>query len=158
MNNYDAALAAGMTAGVMTVLMASCTQPAIATDMTDSVSESVAITVEATTDCTTDCAADYLTWDEYTATAYCPCEKCCGKWAATQGEVIKGAHGIPLEEGKTVACNYFPAGTQIEILGYGVYTVADTGGMKGKVVDFYFDNHEDAKQFGRQTVYVREVK
>lgn len=113
---------------------------------------------ESVAEITTDCAADYLTWDEYTATAYCPCEKCCGKWAATQGEVIKGAHGIPLEEGKTVACNYFPAGTQIEILGYGIYTVADTGAMKGKVVDFYFDNHEDAKQFGRQTVYVREVK
>lgn len=120
------------------------------------VAESVAeITTEETT---TDCAVDYLTWDEYTATGYCACSTCCGKWSETQGEVIKGAHGIPLEEGKTVACNYFPAGTKIEIQGYGIYTVADTGAMKGKVIDFYFENHEDAEKFGRQTVYIREVK
>lgn len=107
---------------------------------------------------TTDCATDFIEYDEYTATGYCACEKCCGKWAATQGDVIKGSHGIPLQEGKTVACNYFPAGTQLEIQGYGVYTVADTGAMNGKVIDFYFEDHNDAKEFGRQTVYVREVK
>lgn len=103
-------------------------------------------------------AEDPDEWLDFTATAYCACARCCGKWSETQGEVIKGAHGIPLEEGKTVACNYFPAGTKIEIQGYGIYTVADTGAMKGKVIDFYFNNHEDAEKFGRQTVYVREVK
>ena len=49
-------------------------------------------------------------------------------------------------------------GTKVEIKGYGTYTVEDRGGaIKGNKIDIYFDNHQDALNFGRKTVYLRVV-
>ena len=106
-------------------------------------------------------------WFEYVATAYCPCEKCCGIWATKRpldenGEqIVYGATGIVLQQGVSVAADtsVHPMGTQLEIEGIGTYTVQDRGGaIKGNRLDVYFDNHADAAKFGKQTVRVRVVK
>ena len=89
------------------------------------------------------------------ATAYCPCEKCCGK---SDGIT---ATGVKAKENRTVAAdpNILPYGTEI-LCGMGEFVVEDTGGaLKGKKrVDFFFNTHEEALQFGRQefTIWVKE--
>lgn len=104
-------------------------------------------------------AEDPDEWIDFTATAYCACARCCGKWAYTQGDIIRGAYGIPLEEGKTVAADpdVFPAGTVIEVSGQGTYTVADKG-VSGNHIDIYYENHNDALEYGRKEVKVRILK
>lgn len=91
---------------------------------------------------------------EIVATAYCPCEKCCGK---TDGITSIGAKA---EENRTVAAdpNILPYGTEI-LCGMGEFVVEDCGGaIKGNRVDFFFDTHEEALKFGRQqfTIWVKE--
>lgn len=80
----------------------------------------------------------------YKLTAYCPCSKCCGKWAG--GNTSSGT--IPTQ-GRTVACNTLPAGTKVNINGHD-YIVEDTGSMKGNVVDIFFNSHQEALNFGVQ--------
>lgn len=80
----------------------------------------------------------------YKLTAYCPCSKCCGKWAG--GNTSSGT--IPTQ-GRTVACNTLPAGTKVNINGHD-YIVEDTGNMKGNVVDIFFNSHQEALNFGVQ--------
>ena len=48
-----------------------------------------------------------------------------------------------------------PMGTEIELDGH-TYTVQDTGGaINGNRLDLYFDNHEDAMQWGVREKIVR---
>lgn len=82
---------------------------------------------------------------EYTLTAYCACEKCCGKWSKYK----KTASGTTPEEGRTVACVSLDFGTIININGED-YIVEDTGRLKEKQIDIYFESHEEAREFGRQ--------
>ena len=80
-------------------------------------------------------------------TAYCPCSKCCGK---SDGIT---ASGVKAKQGVTVAADtrLFPFGTKLEIDGK-IYTVQDRGGViKGNRIDLYFENHQSALNFGRQT-------
>ena len=79
-------------------------------------------------------------------TAYCPCRKCCGK---TDGIT---ASGVKAKQGVTVAADTrFPFGTKLEIDGK-IYTVQDRGGaIKGNRIDLYFESHQSALNFGRQT-------
>lgn len=94
--------------------------------------------------------------DEYRITAYCPCEICCGEWAnkRTKG-IVLGAYGVELEPGVSIAAP-FPAGTKLYIDGIGEYTVQDklatwvVEKYDSKVIDIYFESHEDAKAFGLQ--------
>ena len=83
-------------------------------------------------------------------TAYCPCVHCCGK---TDGITASGVKAI---EGVTVATdNSIPFGTKIYIDGVGERIVQDRGGaIKGNKIDLYFDSHEKALEFGRQTKQV----
>lgn len=78
----------------------------------------------------------------YKLTAYCPCSKCCGKWAG--GNTSSGT--VPTQ-GRTVACNSLSAGTKININGHD-YIVEDTGNMRGNVIDIFFNNHQEALNFG----------
>jgi len=49
-----------------------------------------------------------------------------------------------------------PLGTRIEIKDMGVFVAEDTGGkIKGNRIDIYFETKEEAKEFGRQTIWVR---
>ena len=88
-------------------------------------------------------------------TAYCPCEKCCGKWAdgitatgtkATQGRTVAVDPAV-IELGSTV---YFD-GVDGLVSGF---VAEDTGSaIKGNRIDLYFDSHEDALEWG-----VRELE
>lgn len=96
-----------------------------------------------------------LVEEEMTLTAYCSCSKCCGK---TDGIT---ASGTKATEGRTVAVdvNKIPFGTKVYING-NEYIAEDKGGaVKGNHIDIYFESHERALEFGKQTGTVRyEVK
>lgn len=100
---------------------------------------------------------------KYTVTAYCSCEVCCGEYALNRPEgIVYGAGGIELKEGVSVA-SPLPFGTKLIIEG-NKYTVHDRTAKwiedkyEGKIIDFYFTNHSDAENFGKQVkdVYVIE--
>lgn len=79
---------------------------------------------------------------EYRISAYCPCEKCCLK---TDGIT---ASGTKAAAGRTAAMNGVPFGTKIVIDGH-EYTIEDRGGGLGsKIIDIYFDTHEEALNSG----------
>lgn len=78
----------------------------------------------------------------YKISAYCPCEKCCGK---TDGITASGTQATA---GRTVAMNGVPFGTHIMIDGK-EYVVEDRGGGLGsKIIDVFFDSHEEALNSG----------
>ena len=91
-----------------------------------------------------------------TVTAYCPCEKCCGKWAdgiTASGHVIKKGD-------KFVAADRSIAfGTTIDIPGYGEVPVLDRGGaIEGDRLDVYFSTHQEALNWGVKNLKVRIEK
>jgi len=84
------------------------------------------------------------------ATAYCACEKCCGK---TDGIT---ATGTKATAGRTVAVDtrMIPYGSKIYIDGH-EYIAEDCGGaIKDNRIDIYFDTHDEALQFGRKTLEI----
>lgn len=92
-------------------------------------------------------------WETFIATAYCPCEKCCPM--GTYKHTKSGAIAV---EGITVAAdwNVLPFGTEIEIENFGTRLVQDTGGaIKQNRIDIYFESHQDALNFGKQTVKIK---
>ena len=90
--------------------------------------------------------------ETFTATAYCPCRKCCGKWA----DGIT-ASGTTATAGRTIAVDkkVIPLGTHVII--NGVEYVAEDTGVKGKRIDIFFDSHSEALEFGRQKVEVEII-
>ena len=107
-------------------------------------------------------------WEEYEApieeekellgtfrvTAYCSCKKCCGKWADNRPNgIVYGASGVELVAGVSVA-SPLPFGTEIYIDGLGEYVVQDrlanwvAEKYGDKLIDVYFDDHEEAWKFG----------
>ena len=95
---------------------------------------------------------------EFKLTAYCSCEKCCGKWALNRPkdesgkDIVYGSTGEVLIAGTSIAVDpsVIPYGSQVEINGH-TYTAHDTGGaIKGNRIDVYFDSHQAALNFGVQ--------
>lgn len=95
---------------------------------------------------------------EFKLTAYCSCEKCCGKCALNRPkdengkDIVYGSTGTVLVAGTSIAVDpsVIPYGSQVEINGH-TYTAHDTGGaIKGNRIDVYFDSHQDALNFGVQ--------
>ena len=97
-------------------------------------------------------------------TAYCPCEKCCGKWAKIPLKERKLALGYPLME---LLYNYQPFvagppsmkfGTWVRIPGYNnglPVPVLDRGGaIKEGCIDVFFPLHELALEWGVQELDV----
>ena len=87
----------------------------------------------------------------YTATAYCACSICTGEYATGYT-----ASGTLATEGRTVACNTLPFGTEIYIEGYGYYIVEDTGWSPygDAWLDIFFESHDSALAFGLRNVEV----
>lgn len=94
-------------------------------------------------------------------TAYCPCKKCCGPNA--QGITASGKD-ITYNDGRFVAADTrnLPFGTKLIIPGYHntlPVEVIDRGGaIKGDKLDVFFPTHEEALQWGRQTVDVKVIE
>lgn len=87
---------------------------------------------------------------EAEVTAYCPCEKCCGKFA---DGITANGHVINKGDKFVAAGKKVPFETQLTIPGYGTVLVLDRGGViKGNKLDVYFDTHEEALEWGKQTI------
>lgn len=85
---------------------------------------------------------------EFTITAYCPCEDCCGRWA--DGVT---ASGIPAGPGiVAVDRSVIPLGSTVVIDGQR-YLAADTG-VTGNRVDVCVTDHAQAEMFGVQSAEV----
>lgn len=83
---------------------------------------------------------------DFEITAYCGCQKC------SKGNALTYSGTTP-QEGRTISADLdvFPLGIRLLIDGT-VYTVEDTGsGIDGNHLDIYFDSHERALDYGRQT-------
>jgi 3D (Asp-Asp-Asp) domain-containing protein len=71
------------------------------------------------------------------------------------------ASGTKAKQGRTIAMDKsIPFGTLVKIEGFdGVFRVEDRGGkIKGKKVDVYFENVEDAVKFGKQKRKIYIIK
>ncbi|MDE7368092.1 MAG: 3D domain-containing protein [Lachnospiraceae bacterium] len=91
-----------------------------------------------------ECLGTYLT------TGYCPCAACCGKTngVTASGAIAQTNHTIAADTG------VLPFGTQVVINGK-VYTVEDRGGaIRGNRIDIFFGSHQEALNYGKQTVRV----
>lgn len=102
----------------------------------------------------------------FTLTAYCSCVKCCGEYALNRpmdengNEIVYGSIGTRLIAGLSIAVdpNVIPYGSEVIINGH-TYIAHDTGGaIKGNRIDVYFDDHQEAWNFGTQYAEVYLVQ
>jgi len=103
-------------------------------------------------------AVEPVSLGNFKLTAYCSCSLCCGKWANNRpvdengNEIVYGAIGERLKEGYSIAVDpkVIPYRTEVVINGH-TYKAQDCGGaIKGNRIDVYFNNHQDALNFGVQ--------
>lgn len=88
---------------------------------------------------------------EFKLTAYCACEKCCGKKPDHPAYGITKS-GTRATAGRTIAVDpkVIPLGSEVIINGH-TYVAEDTGGaIKSNRLDIYFDSHQEALNFGVQ--------
>jgi len=104
----------------------------------------VALLVAAVSIGATDDDWEYL--GTHTVTAYCPCPKCCGRWA--DGRTADGTKLGP--RSRVVAAPHTqPFDTVLYVPGYGAARVADRGkAIKGKRLDVFFWSHRKAVAWG----------
>ena len=77
---------------------------------------------------------------DFWLTAYCNCEKCCGKWAGGPT-----ATGVMPKADWTIAVDpsVIPLGSKVQINGH-TYCAEDTGSaIKGNKIDIYVEDHND---------------
>ena len=88
---------------------------------------------------------------EFKLTAYCACEKCCGKDPSDPYYGIT-AYGYQVTAGRTIAVDpkVIPIGSEVVINGH-TYVAEDVGGViKENRIDIYFNTHQEALEFGVQ--------
>lgn len=98
---------------------------------------------------------------EFKLTAYCSCEKCCGKWALNRPNgIVYGASGNELKSGYSIAVDpsVIPYGTEVIINGVTCRADDCGGAIKGNRIDVYFNNHKEALEFGVQYANVFMVE
>ena len=89
-------------------------------------------------------------WFYFVATGYSANDSLQGtnNITATGKEIKKGMIAV---DSKII-----PLGTRIEIKDIGVFVAEDTGGkIKGNRIDIYFETREEAKEFGRQVIWIK---
>ena len=92
----------------------------------------------------------------FTVTAYCCCEKCCGKTETHPSYGIT-ASGTKAVEGRTIAVDpkIIPLGRTVYLNGR-PYIAEDTGSaIKGNKIDLFINNHQRAQEFGVQEMEVK---
>lgn len=89
----------------------------------------------------------------FKVTAYCPCSKCCGRFASGYT-----ASGTKATAGRTIAASsQFSFGTKLKINGT-TYTVEDRGGaIQGNKIDIYCNTHAEALAWGVRYLPVQVV-
>jgi len=103
---------------------------------------------------------------EFRLTAFCSCQRCCGKWALNRpvdeagNQIVIGASGERLIAGVSIAVDkeVIPYGSTVVINGK-EYIAHDCGGaIKENRIDVYFENHQEAVKFGVQyaEVFMKE--
>jgi 3D (Asp-Asp-Asp) domain-containing protein len=101
---------------------------------------------------------------EFEVTAYCPCEKCCGKWAKVPDSKRQWADGTKFSRNAHVVAGpkWMKFGTKLMVPGYNndkIVICKDRGGaIKGYKLDLFFKTHKEALQWGRKKVIVRIYK
>ena len=113
-------------------------------------------TVEAQATAVEQTTTEVIQYKEITveATAYCPCNICCGKCDGITST------GTKATAGRTIAVDpsVIPYGSEVIING-NTYIAEDCGGaIKGNKIDIYFATHQEALNFGRQflTAYIKK--
>jgi len=99
-------------------------------------------------------------WLKVIATAYCPCPKCCGKFA--DGKTATGRDAkLP---GVAVDPKIIKHGSRVDIPNYnrgsngnGSWILADDvgGAIKGNKIDVRFKTHGEARKWGKKTIKIR---
>jgi 3D (Asp-Asp-Asp) domain-containing protein len=89
-------------------------------------------------------------------TAYCPCEKCCGKYS---DGITACGHVINPGDTFAAADRQYPFGTEMIVAGYNndqPIKVLDRGGaIRGDRLDLFFHTHEAALQWGVKYIDVK---
>ena len=91
-----------------------------------------------------------IEWFYFVATGYSANDPLQGtsNITATGKEIKKGMVAVDPK--------IIPLGTQVEIKDMGLFIAEDSGGkIKGNRIDIYFETKEEAKDFGRQVIWVR---
>jgi len=98
----------------------------------------------------------HYAWSEiFTVTAYCPCKKCCGRWSG--GPTASGI--MPAEKITVSGPRRFRFGAWVEIEGIGKRQIQDRLAKRfDNRFEIYFQNHEEAKKFGKQKLNVTILK
>jgi 3D (Asp-Asp-Asp) domain-containing protein len=92
-------------------------------------------------------------------TAYCPCSKCCGRWASVTPRRTASGHIIKANDRFVAAPKSIPFGTILSVPGYGTVPVLDRGGaIKSGRLDVYFPTHAEALKWGVKVLTVRVYK
>lgn len=108
---------------------------------------------------------EYVKVVEARATAYCLCEKCCGKSPSSPGYGMtsSGYRIVPGTGAKVIAVDpsIIPLGSKVYVQGlngapdYGYAIAADTGGsVKNLRIDLYMDTHQQALNWGSKQIKV----
>lgn len=118
----------------------------------------ITIEIENNKDGDTNQAAEPVSLGEFKLTAYCSCVKCCGKWAYNRpkdengNEIVYGSIGERLTAGYSIAVDpdVIPYETEV-IIDNHIYKAQDCGGaINGNEIDIYFNDHQEALNFGVQ--------
>ena len=106
-----------------------------------------------------DGAVEVQTGCVYRVTAYCPCEKCCGRYA---DGITAAGHRITKGDRFVAAPPEIPFGTMLIVPGYKEgrpVPVLDRGGaIKDSRLDVFFDSHAEALAWGVRYVKVKQIK
>jgi 3D (Asp-Asp-Asp) domain-containing protein len=93
---------------------------------------------------------------EMRVTAYCPCEKCCGK---NSDRTTASGHKIKRGDTFVAADTRYPFGTEIIVPGYNnskPVKVLDRGySISGNRLDVFFDSHQKAREWGVKYLSVK---
>lgn len=88
----------------------------------------------------------------FIVTAYCNCEKCCGKLPSHPAYGITASGRVARAGTVAVDRKVIPLGSRIRIEGLtGTFRAEDTGGaIRGNRIDVWFPTHAEARRFGVQ--------